>query len=261
MAKLLVVDDETTMRELLYDAMTRKGYEVTTAASGPHALELMKTDRPHLVLMDLKMPGPSGLETAARIRAFDDALPMVLMRGAGDPGVTDEELKRAGIADVVRKELGVELFLSAVEMALKRLQTPQGKPGSSMKIQAMGLSGTLLVTDDDQQVRRLLQTFFERRGLRVLMASCGEEALKALAQKPDAVMLDMNMPGMDGLMTLKKIKAKAANMPVIMATGVDDEEIVREAMDAGAYDYVTKPFNLEYLETVVLTKVLLGMER
>ncbi len=259
MAKLLVVDDETTIRELLYDAMTRKGYEVTTAASGPQALELMKTDRPDIVLIDMKMPGPSGLETAASIRAFDDALPMILMRGAGDQDVPEAERKRLGIADVLRKELGVELFLSAVEMALKRLQ--HDKPGKSMKIQAMGLSGTLLVTDDDQQVRRLLQTFFERRGLRVLTASCGEEALKALAQKPDAVMLDMNMPGMDGLMTLKKIKAKAANMPVIMATGVDDEEIVREAMDAGAYDYVTKPFNLEYLETVVLTKVLLGMER
>jgi DNA-binding response OmpR family regulator len=117
------------------------------------------------------------------------------------------------------------------------------------------------VTDDDAQQRRLLQAFFERRGLRVLTAESGEAALRCLAQKPHAVILDMNMPGMDGLMTLRKIKAAQPNMPVIMATGVDDEAVVREALNAGAYDYVTKPFNLEYLETVVMTKVLLGMDR
>jgi two-component system C4-dicarboxylate transport response regulator DctD len=65
---------------------------------------------------------------------------------------------------------------------------------------------------------------------------------------------------MDGLMTLRKLRAAQPNLPVIMATGVDDESVVREALSCGAYDYVTKPFNLEYLETVVLTKVLLGMD-
>ena len=123
----------------------------------------------------------------------------------------------------------------------------------------MGVPGTVLAVDDDPAVLKMLKLVLEVRGVRMLLAGSGEEALKALAQKPDLVLLDVNMPGMDGLMTLKKIKTANPKLPVIMASGFGEEEIVREALELGAYDYVTKPFNLEYLETVVLTKMLVGM--
>ena len=124
----------------------------------------------------------------------------------------------------------------------------------------MQIPGTLLIVEDEPKIQRFLQSFFESRGLTVYAVGSGEEALKALSKKPTVVLLDVKMPGMGGIETLRTIRTTHPKLPVIMATAVGEEQIVRQALDAGAYDYVMKPFNLEYLETVVLTKILLGME-
>lgn len=124
---------------------------------------------------------------------------------------------------------------------------------------SLTVAGTVLVVDDEPKIQQLLKTFFEARGLRVLLAGSGADALAAMAHKPLAVLLDLNLPDLNGLTVLKRLRATAPATPVIIATGLEDEVVVREALDEGAYDYVTKPFHLEYLETVVLTKVLLGM--
>jgi DNA-binding NtrC family response regulator len=122
------------------------------------------------------------------------------------------------------------------------------------------IGGTLLVIDDDAQIRQLLKQFFQSKGMRVVLAQSGEEGLKALAHKPLVVLLDINMPGMDGVAALKQIKAQSPRLPVVMISGGGEEKIARETLALGAYDYVSKPFSLEYLETIVMTKVLLGME-
>lgn len=253
---VLVIDDDVVMRELLYDLLTRKGYTVLTATSGAQALDLLKAHRPHCLLVDTGMPGASGLETARAVRAFDEQVPIVLLKGAGEADIPAEELQRQRIADVLRKELSVELFVASVERVLKALQQLR-QAGNG---RAAPLPGALLIVDDEPKIRNLLKGFFESRGLRTLLAASGEEALTVMAQRPLAVLLDVNMPGMDGLMTLRKIKAGHPSVPVIMASGMGEEPLVQAAIEHGAYDYVTKPFNLEYLETVVLTKVLLGME-
>lgn len=258
MAKVLVVDDDTALRELLYDVLTRKQHQVVTASSGSQALELLKTHRPEAMIVDLTIgKRMSGLELAKQVREFDDAVPIVLLARTVDSDVTGEDLQRLGISEVVRKELGVELFLGAVEQALQRAQSRhpagRGKP-------VMGSLGTVLAVDDDPLVLKMLKLVLEARGVRLLTAASGEEALKRVAEKPDIILLDVNMAGMDGLMTLKKLRAAHPSLPVIMASGVGEEDVVRQALELGAYDYVTKPFNLEYLETVVLTKILLGVE-
>ena len=125
---------------------------------------------------------------------------------------------------------------------------------------ALKLSGTLLVVDDEPKIRSLLRDFFQLKGLRVVTAGSGEEAVGALNECPVLVLLDVNMPGMDGVAALKQIKARHATLPVVMMSGKGDEAAAREALTCGAYDYISKPFDLTYLETVVLTKVLLGME-
>ena len=257
MPTLLIVDDETTLREVLYDWCNRRNYSVLTANSGTQALETLKTQRPDIILLDMAMPGLSGLETAKKIRLVDDSVPILLMHGAGDSEPLPQEMKRLNVSDLVRKELGVELFLKGLELALKRLEATAREGAESSDV---AVPGTVLLVDDEPWILRLLKSFFELRGMRVMTASSGEEALKSIPKKPAAVLLDMTMPGMDGLMTLKKIKAIQPKVPIIMVSGIGDEATVQEALDAGAYDYVTKPFNLEYLETVVLTKILIGIE-
>lgn len=259
MPTLLIVDDETAIREVLYDWCNRRSYSVLTANSGMQALETLKTQRPDMILLDLGMSGLTGLETAKKIRLVDDSVPILLMRSSGDSDPSPQELKRLGISEIVRKELGVELFLKGLELSIKRLET--ARKGGSSESSDVAVPGTLLIVDDEPGILRLLKAFFESRGMRAMTAGSGEEALGLLSKKPATVLLDMTMPGMDGLMTLKRIKAVQPKVPIIMVSGIGDEATVQEALDAGAYDYVTKPFNLEYLETVVLTKILLGIEK
>jgi DNA-binding response OmpR family regulator len=257
MPHVLIVDDDTAIREVLYDVLSRKGFTVLTANSGLQTLEVLKTQRPEFILLDQTMPGLTGVETIKRIRLFDEAVPIILMRGAGEPDVPPADLKRLGGVEVLRKELGVELFLKNLELVIRRLQDTSRPSGAGAVVR---VPGTVLLVDDEPRILNLLGEFLESRGLKVAKANSGEEAVAAMARKPMAVLLDMTMPGMDGLMTLKRIKEIHPKLPVIMVSGIGDEATVQEALDAGAYDYVTKPFNLEYLETVVLTKVLLGME-
>ena len=92
-----------------------------------------------------------------------------------------------------------------------------------------------------------------------LAAGSGEEALEVCqGSNPTIVLLDINLPGLNGLQTLEALKALKPSLPVIMITALEEEDVLQEALAHGANDYILKPFNLEYLETTLLTKILLG---
>lgn len=117
--------------------------------------------------------------------------------------------------------------------------------------------GKILVVDDEVEVVRLLQSFLTAKGYEVETALNGAEAIaKVKERKPDIVLLDMMMPGMGGIDTLKEIKKIDLRIGVIMVTAVVDEELGRRVIELGAYDYITKPINIEYLETCVLVKLI-----
>jgi two-component system KDP operon response regulator KdpE len=102
----------------------------------------------------------------------------------------------------------------------------------------------ILVVDDESAIRRALRPPLLELGFHVTEASRGEEALQLLrGGNCDAVLLDMNMPGIGGLETLRRIRAFAPRLPILMLTVRDQEEDKVEALELGADDYVTKPFS------------------
>ena len=104
-------------------------------------------------------------------------------------------------------------------------------------------SARILVVDDDPQIRRVLRTALIAQGYEVADARNGEEAVEKLHdEKPDLVILDMNMPRMNGLETCRSIRT-TSDVPIIMLTVRDAESDKVEALDAGADDYMTKPFS------------------
>ena len=106
----------------------------------------------------------------------------------------------------------------------------------------------ILLVDDEPAIRRALRPPLMELGFRVAEASRGEEALLALrSAQYDAVLLDMNMPGIGGIETLRRIRAVFPRLPVLMLTVRDQEEDKVEALDLGADDYVTKPFSTREL--------------
>ena len=106
----------------------------------------------------------------------------------------------------------------------------------------------VLVVDDEMEIRDLLSNFLTAEGYEVIVASNGEEAIEFAEQEnPQVILLDILMPGFSGIETCRRLKAaeKTRFIPVIMATALWDS--TAEAIEAGAEDFVTKPFPLEEL--------------
>ena len=116
--------------------------------------------------------------------------------------------------------------------------------------------GRILLVDDDPKFQQILRAFLELKGFRVIAANSGEEALEQLTHSDlRVILLDMKMPGMNGLLTLKHIRASHPTLPVIFVTQMDEEETMGEAGVLGVNDYLIKPFSFAFLETILRTKV------
>ncbi|MBI4283710.1 MAG: response regulator [Chloroflexi bacterium] len=110
-----------------------------------------------------------------------------------------------------------------------------------------GEKGKILVVDDEEHVRHLLQRILEEAGYGVVMAATGDEALDKLPQtNVSLVLLDIRMPGRDGFQTLNVIREQS-DIPVIMLTGIEEAASVRNALTLGADDYIKKPFGAREL--------------
>jgi two-component system nitrogen regulation response regulator GlnG len=119
--------------------------------------------------------------------------------------------------------------------------------------------GKILVIDDDPEVRMATRDFLSSKGYEVSVAEGGREALRQLDASPaDVVLLDVAMPDMDGMETLKRIVSAHPNVPVIMVTANADIEITSKVLQLGAADYVPKPFDLDYLDQAISIQLSAG---
>jgi DNA-binding response OmpR family regulator len=114
----------------------------------------------------------------------------------------------------------------------------------------------VLVVDDEPDARELLSEFLTAKGYEVLTASNGEEALRKVKEdRPHLILLDVRMPKMNGLEVLKQVREIDHEVGVIMVTAVNEEETGRQALKLGAFDYITKPLDLKYLERSLWYKI------
>jgi DNA-binding response OmpR family regulator len=184
----------------------------------------------------------SGWELARRINTFAPHLPVVLL-GPGEMAVEED-------MPTVQAVLPDDAAGPRIAEELKHWLAVRQPRGGSYEL------GAILLVDDDPKIRAILQSFLELRGFEVRLAETGEAALQSLAMDaPRAILLDMKMPGMDGLLTLKHIRAQHPSLPVIVITSLDEDPTMEEAELLGANDYLIKPFNLQHLEAVLLTKL------
>jgi len=114
----------------------------------------------------------------------------------------------------------------------------------------------VLVVDDDPNARELLRVYLTAKGYEVVEAETGGEGLRRVREdRPHLMLLDINLPDISGLDVLREAKALDPALGVIMVTGLQEEEVGREAMQAGAFDYITKPLDLQYLEKSLWYKI------
>jgi two-component system OmpR family response regulator len=118
MAKILVIDDEEGIRDLLDTILRRKGYDVVLAENGPKGLELLRRERPDVIVLDLNMPGMDGLTVLQQVRSLNPKQPVIILTGVGTPE-TVRQVRALGVTEFVQKEFSLHLLGDALKRLLK----------------------------------------------------------------------------------------------------------------------------------------------
>ncbi|GAA0867513.1 hypothetical protein GCM10009116_00650 [Brevundimonas basaltis] len=201
---VLVIDDDESTIDLLDRWLTRQGYRVIAAPNGPAGLELARTHGPDFIVLDIIMPGQSGYEVLAEIKA--DAT----LRNSAVILVSSDDNRRLGL------EAG------AAEVLVK----PLSRKGLNRVLDALGQQarGDILVVDDDEDVREIVERYARQAGFSVRLASNGEEGM-ALARDltPGAIILDLCMPESDGFGMIDDLAKDPSlrDVPVMVLSQMD----------------------------------------
>ena len=118
MAKILVIDDEPGIRDLLDTLLRRKGYDVVLAENGWKGLELFRRERPDVIVLDLKMPEMDGLTVLQQVRSLDPKTPVIILTGAGT-AETEQRVRAMGVTEYVEKEFSLHLLGDSLKRLLK----------------------------------------------------------------------------------------------------------------------------------------------
>ena len=263
MATILIADAQKEFRDVLQSVLTSYGHEVVTAETGAKALEIMKTTSPAVMLFALALPDIPGIEVLAKIRATAPALPVIVLTGSTSTDL-ESRVREIGVTDVLRKGLKMDIIMQAINGAFQHAGRPAVKPPQAAAVKGggdkKGGQETILVVDDEPEICDLVGEFLARRGYRVKTAGGGEQALYIIRKEPPTlVLLDIYMPGINGVEVLRRLKSAnlLAGLGVIMLTASQEEPLLQEALNLGAFDVLSKPVNLDELELAVAVKLAL----
>ena len=231
-ANILIVDDEIDLLETLGDIFESKGYNVTMVEDGNKAIELLRRKYFDVVLMDLKMPGISGVDSFTEVKRLHPSAAIIMMT-AGSVGENIKEALEAGVDAVVDKPFNVKKLVATIESILER--------------------PLILVVDDRVEDRETLRDILVDKKYRAFVAKDGYEAIDIVRRSDfDVILLDIRMPGMDGMEVLEVVKEIKPDVGVVMMTGYSSEGLAGKSLKRGAYTCLYKPFlDMEKLLKVI----------
>jgi signal transduction histidine kinase/CheY-like chemotaxis protein len=233
---VLVIDDDATVRELMTRMLNKGGFRVVTAWSGEEGLRLARELRPNIVTLDVMMPNTDGFSVLSQLKSDPDLsrIPVVM--------VTIVDDKTRGFA------LGADDYLTK-PIERQRLLDVLQKHGSHA-------TGTVLVVDDDPNVRTTIRRILERESWTIIEADNGRVGLDKLAESaPQLVLLDLVMPELDGFGFLDEVRRTGIGMdvPIIVVTAMELTREVRDRLTGGIEAILQKgAYSLEEIEREVL---------
>ena len=262
--RLLVIEDseveQLSIRALLGDG----DIDIVSADSGEMALTLLGEQDFDCVVLDLRLPDMTGFEVLERIGAVERLrdLPVVVFTGKELTPEEDAKLHTMARSVVVKGVESPERLLDETSLFLHRVtaQLPAEKQAMLERLHRSDddlIDKVALVVDDDVRNIFALSSVLERRGMKVLSASTGHEAIRTLETTPEVaiVLMDIMMPEMDGYQTMQVIRkdTKYRRLPIIALTAKAMKGDHEKCLDAGASDYLAKPVNTEQLLSALRT--------
>jgi CheY-like chemotaxis protein len=250
MVKILVIDDDRMNCDLLQAVLTRHGYDVHSATSGLDGLNLFRQHNPRVTILDLRMPEMDGLTVLKEIRAIDPHAPVIIL-GGGATELQENQARALRVTDFVRKGLSLDVLVEGVNRVVQQPGRKQERAAIAAG-SAADTGETVLILDDDQLVRDLLVQFLSLRGYRAIGVKDGVQALSMVDQAPpDLILLDLMLPGMNGVEVLRRLRAKHFTGAVIILTGSYDEEMLQDAWSLRPQEVISKPIDLEKLLGII----------
>jgi CheY-like chemotaxis protein len=268
--RVLIVDDEASMRALLTSLLKDRGYEVVAALEdGSRIMETIRDKSPDIVCLDYQLPGRDGLEILHEINETSPEIDVLFMTASNDVTV-EQKAADAGAAGFIRKPFGQAQILKEIELvwetrkqataANEKANLAQNDAQQQSKAETASLPfnpRSVVIADDNNAIRFLLKGLLSELGFKVVqLVTNGEEAIKAAAtHRPGILCLDVEMPVLSGLEALPLIRQASPKTAVVMVTGSATRELVEKATAHGAKGYIVKPIRPAYIQAF-MTKLL-----
>lgn len=227
---ILVIDDDSNVRDLLERTLSKEGFKVSTAMSGSDGLKLAHQIKPDVITLDVMMGGMDGWQVLSQLKADAELadIPVVMLTMVDDRkrGFT------LGAADYMTKPIDRKRLIQV----LMKYRVNKGKTGHLP-------SGDVLIVEDDEDIREMLVRTLDKSGWGVKIAKNGQEALDSLqAATPHLILLDLMMPEMDGFQFISEMRKvpEWQNLPVIVLTAKDLSAEERQALSGHVERIITK---------------------
>ena len=256
--RLLVIEDNAAEQMGITELLGHDDIDITNVGTGTEALQILRREPIDCVVLDLRLPDMTGFEVLEQIRDDEDLadIPVVVFTGRELSPEEDAQLHTMARSVVVKGVESPERLLDETALFLHRVvaDLPPAKQDMLERLHSSDedlIDRTVLVVDDDARNIFALSSVLERRGMKVVTATTGREAIDIVESTEDLamVLMDIMMPEMDGYQTMQVIRANPAfrRLPIVALTAKAMKGDREKCLEAGASDYLAKPVNTEQL--------------
>lgn len=261
--RVLLIEDDERQQKAISELISDDAIEVISVRTGKEAVSKLQEAPFDCIILDLTLPDVSGFQVLPELNKLNISIPpLVVYTGKELTEDEDSFLRKYSESIVIKGARSPERLLDEVNLFLHRVESlmPEEKRRmiSTLRSQERLFDGrTVLIVDDDIRNVFALTSALESKGLQVVVARNGLEALNLLEQNEaiDIVLMDIMMPKMDGYEAIKRIRkntdTRIQNLPIVALTAKAMREDHEKCIAAGASDYLSKPINLDNLITVL----------
>ena len=263
--KLLIVDEDKSQSNMIYNNLNERGFKITTLESGLDAYKLLKDEQFDCMILDLNLKDMNGIDLVNKLKEENLVNFPILIYTEGN--ITQEEedkLNKYTESIIIKGNNSIDRLLDEVSLFFHSVDSNIDKKNFenikfSEEKENLLNNKNILIVDDDMRNVFSLTSAIEEKGMNVVVGRNGSEGIKKLYEKNniDLILMDVMMPEMDGYTAMKEIRKEKQfdNIPIIAITAKSMKEDRQKCIEAGSNDYLTKPVDINKL--ISLLKVWL----